>query len=333
MPSLDALRPEWDALAAETANPFATWEFCAAWWRHRGRGELEAHVVRDGDRPVAILPLFRDGRTLAFLGDGDADIVGPVCAPGDVERAAAALRALLADGPAATLDARWLPGDRDWATLLGGTEIERTACPQVRIAGRSWEELLAARSANFRSQVGRRRRALEREHAVTIRRTATAAELDADLATLFALHELRFGEISRAFAGAREAVHRDFAAAAFERGWLALWTLELDGEPAASLYVFRYGGTDWYYQSGRDPRFERQRVGFVLLCAAIEDACAAGQDAFSLLLGGEAYKDRFADEDPGLVRVVAGRGVTAARAGVAARRARSAVGRIVRRGR
>jgi CelD/BcsL family acetyltransferase involved in cellulose biosynthesis len=330
MPSLDALRPEWDALAAEAANPFATWEFCDAWWRHRGHGELEAHVVRDGERPVAILPLFREGRTLAFLGDGDADIVGPVCAPADVERATAALRDLLAAGPATTLDARWLPGGRDWAALLDGTEVERTACPQVRIGGRSWEELLAARSANFRSQVGRRRRALERDHAVTIRRTISPAELSADLDVLFRLHELRFGEISQAFTGAREAVHREFAAAALERGWLALWTLELDGEAAASLYVFRYGGTDWYYQSGRDPRFERQRVGFVLLCAAIEDACAAGQDAFSLLLGGEAYKDRFADEDPGLVRVVAGRGVASARAGVAARRARSALGRVLR---
>lgn len=333
MPSLDALRPEWDALAAEAGNPFLTWEFCDAWWRHRGRGELEVHVVRDGDRPVAILPLFRDGRTLAFLGDGDADIVGPVCAPADVERAAAALRELVASGPAATLDARWLPGDRRWAQLLGGRAIERTACPQIRIGGRSWDELLASRSANFRSQAGRRRRALERDHAVTIRRTGSPGELGPDLDTLFRLHELRFGDVSVAFAGAREAVHRGFAAAALERGWLALWTLELDGEAAASLYVFRFGGIDWYYQSGRDPRFERERVGFVLLCAAIEDACAAGQEAFSLLLGGEAYKDRFADEDPGLVRVVAGRGVTSARAGVALRRARSAVGRLVRRGR
>lgn len=331
MPSLDAIRAEWDALAAAAGNPFLTWEWADAWWRHRGRGELDLHVVRDGERAAAILPLFRVGRRLAFIGDGDADVVGPVCAPADVPAAAAGLRGLLADGPARTIDARWLPGDRPWDELLAGTVVDRVACPLIRIGGRSWEELLAGRSANFRSQVGRRRRALERAHEVTIRRTHTAAELPADLDTLFRLHALRFGATSQAFAGAREAVHREFAPAALERGWLALWTLELDGAPAASLYVFRFGGIDWYYQSGRDPRFERERVGFVLLCAAIEGACAAGQEAFSLLLGGEAYKDRFADEDPGLVRVVAGRGVTAARAGVAVRQARSRLGRLLKR--
>jgi CelD/BcsL family acetyltransferase involved in cellulose biosynthesis len=331
VPDLDALRTEWQALAEPAGNPFLTYEWCSAWWRHRGRGELRVELVRDGDRPAAILPMFVDRGRMAFLGDGDADIVGPVCAPADRERAGSALRDLLADGAARTLDARWLPGDQPWPDLLGGTVLEREACPRLRIAGRSWDELLAARSANFRSQVGRRRRALERAHNVRVRCTQSAAELGTDLDTLFALHRQRFGATSAAFAGAREAVHREWASAALERGWLRLWTLSLDGADVASLYVFRFGGTDWFYQSGRDPRLERQRIGFVLLCAAIEDACAAGQEVFSLLLGGEAYKDRFADEDPGLQRVVAGRGVALLRTGLLAQRMRARLGRFVRR--
>jgi len=331
VPDLDAFRAEWQALAPASGNPFLTHEWCSAWWRHRGRGELSVHVVRDGDRPAAILPMFIDRGRLAFLGDGDADILGPVCAPADNALAAAAIREVLANGAARTLDARWLRGDQPWPELLDGEVIQRESCPQLRLGGRSWQDLLAGRSSNFRSQVGRRRRALERAHAVRIRRTETAAELGPDLDTLFALHDQRFGDSSLAFAGEREQVHRDWAAAALERGWLRLWTLSLDGADVASLYIFRFGDTDFFYQSGRDPRLERERIGFVLLCAAIEDACAAGQEVFSLLLGGEAYKDRFADEDPGLQRVVSGRGVALLRTGVFARRVRSQVGAALRR--
>jgi CelD/BcsL family acetyltransferase involved in cellulose biosynthesis len=129
-------------------------------------------------------------------------------------------------------------------------------------------------------------------------------------------------------------MHREWAAAALERGWLVLWTLEIAGAAVASVYVFRFGGVDWFYQSGRDARYDRDRVGFVLLCHAIEDACTTGQDAFSLLLGDEAYKDRFADSDPGLEHVVTVHGargraaLAAAQGGRLALRARDAVRRL-----
>jgi CelD/BcsL family acetyltransferase involved in cellulose biosynthesis len=87
------------------------------------------------------------------------------------------------------------------------------------------------------------------------------------------------------------------------RGWLRLWIMELDDEPVAVWYGFRYAGIEWYYQSGRDPARESDSVGFVLLCHTIRAALEDGAEAYWFLRGGEAYKDRFAEEDPGVQSV------------------------------
>ena len=115
------------------------------------------------------------------------------------------------------------------------------------------------------------------------------------------------------------AFHLDFARAALARGWLRLWLLELDGQPVAAWYGFRYAGCEWYYQMGRDPRRDRQAVGFVLLCHTMRDAFDAGVREYRLLRGDEEYKDRFATHDPGLATVAVAR-TPAAHAAIAATR-------------
>ena len=93
-----------------------------------------------------------------------------------------------------------------------------------------------------------------------------------------------------------------------DNGWLRFWLAEVDGKPIAALYGFRYTGSELYYQSGRDPAWDRYAVGFVLLTHAVRAALEEGSSEYRLLRGGEAYKQRFADFDPGLVTSVLGRG-------------------------
>jgi CelD/BcsL family acetyltransferase involved in cellulose biosynthesis len=134
------------------------------------------------------------------------------------------------------------------------------------------------------------------------------------------LHDAHWGERSRAFGPERRAFHLDFAGAALERGWLRLWTLEVDGRAVAAWLGYRFGGIEWYYQAGRDPALEKEAIGFVLLVHTIRSALDDGMSEYRLLLGGESYKDRFANADHGLETVALGRGVRgrAAIAGVAA---------------
>lgn len=309
---LKAAREEWSVLALSSRNVFASWEWVSTWWDQYGDGRsLLATICRRFDgTPVAILPLYEAAaaplRLLRFLGHGPGDQLGPIHAPGATPIAARALRELLGSGALAwdALLAERLPGGSDWSGLLGGTVLWRGAVPLLDPEGNSWDELLAARSSNFREQARRRERKLAREHELSFRLTDDPSRLDDDLSTLFSLHSARWaGAGSGALEGERERFHRQFAALALERGWLRLWTMDIDGQPAAAWYGLRFGGIEHYYQAGRDPAWDRYSAGFVLLVHTIREALDSGVSHYSFGLGDEPYKDRFANADPGLETV------------------------------
>jgi CelD/BcsL family acetyltransferase involved in cellulose biosynthesis len=247
-------------------------------------------------------------RVARFVGHGAADELGPVCAPDDRPAALAALRAISTDGllHSDLVLAERLPDEPGVQEGFGGRVLQREPNPAIASAGLSWEDYLARRSRNFREQVRRRERALRRGHEVAFRLSADPARLDADLTILFALHDRRWaGTGSGALAGSAARFHRAFASEALARGWLRLWVMEVDGEPAAAWYGLRYGGREWYYQSGRDPAWDGASVGFVLLAHTIREAMRDGVSEYRLLRGGEAYKARFATVDHPLVTCVA----------------------------
>jgi len=310
--SLEEVREVWSELAEASGNLFSTWEWAAAWWEHYGEGRpLRVDVCRDREgAPVAILPLYeakrRPVRVLRLIGHGPADELGPVCepgAPGVAEALIEATRSCRAD----VLLADRLPADRppagreSWAEALGGRLLLHDSSPTIEIAGTTWEEYLQGRSSNFRSQVRRKERKLEREHGLRYRLCDDPGRLPRDLEALFELHRARWEEEgSGALEGSRQDFHRDFAAIALERGWLRLWIAEAGEKPIAVWYGFRFGGADLYYQMGRDPDWERSSVGLVLLAHTVREAIADGQRQYKLLRGGEGYKDRFATGDPGI---------------------------------
>ncbi|HEX8742084.1 MAG TPA: GNAT family N-acetyltransferase [Thermoleophilaceae bacterium] len=320
---LDAVREDWSRLAEEAGNPFSTWEWASIWWRHFGAGRaLAVERCRVDGRAVAILPLYewrsRPLRALRFVGHGVADQLGPVCAADDRPHAASALREAFAESRAQLLVADRLAGEQGWPPLLGGRLMRTEASPVLEAGGADFAGWLASRSKNFRDQAKRRERKLRREHErVEFRLTEDPGRLEGDFETLVRLHDAHWGERSRAFGPERRAFHRDFAHAALERGWLRLWTLEVDSRPAAAWLGYRFGGIEWYYQAGRDPALERENVGFVLLVHTIRTALDDGMREYRLLLGGESYKDRFANADHGLETVALGRGARG-RAAIAA---------------
>jgi CelD/BcsL family acetyltransferase involved in cellulose biosynthesis len=330
---LDSAREDWMRLADASGNLFSTWEWASIWWRHLGN-ERPLHPIACRDAAsgevVAILPLYlaraRPARVLRLVGHGPADRLAPLCAPADRARAAAALRRALDDGVAGwhVAVAERLPGEEHWAEALGETPLRNEPSPVLVTEGQDWDAFLAARSKNFRDQVRRRERKLAREHEIAYRLTRDPAGLDADYDALVRLHRERWGEGSRSFDPPREELHRDFARAALERGWLRLWTLDVDGRPAAAWLGYRFGGAEWYYQAGRDPALEREAVGFVLMAHTVREALNDGVSEYRLLLGGEAYKDRFANADPGLETVVFARGARGRAVRAAARAALAA---------
>lgn len=311
---LDAIRDEWVDLAERCGNPFATWEWAATWWEHFGgsRPLLITACRRPDGTLAAILPLYLSTRgplrMVRFLGHGVGDVLGPICASEDAPLAASALRQVL-DEEGRSWDlllAERMPRD-SFSELLRGRVLQEEANPVLPIDGMSWDEFLASCSSNLRGQIRRKRRKLEREHGSRFRLADDGERLDDDFDTLLRLHSARWGE-PRAFSEQRSAFHRDFAARAFERGWLRLWFLEVDGRAVAAWHGFRFGNVEWYYQFGRDPSWDRLSVGFTLLARTMQAAFEDGMSAYAFLRGDEEYKRRFATRDAGLETVAVPRG-------------------------
>ncbi len=303
---------EWDRLAQRCGNLFATREWISTWWAVFGfRGSLMSFICRRPDGSlVALLPMYVSSggpnRELRFLGHREADLLGPVCAPRDRLAVGEAMRRVLHESRARfdVFVGDDLPEQGGWGSMLGAHRIRRTCSPVLRAGGSNWEAFLATRSANFRQQVRRRERRLAREHALRYRLTKDRSRLDADLDALLSLHEARWDGASRSFAGDRATLHRAFAAKALERGWLRLWIAELDGCPVAAWYGFRYANAEWYYQAGRDRRYDKLSIGFALLAHTVRAALDDGVDEYRLLRGGEPYKLRFANDGAQLETVM-----------------------------
>ncbi len=308
--SLDAKDVErWRALSELRENPFLTPEWHSAWLStHPKERPFLVLWWRDGELR-GVLPLVSAHgtpvRRLQCAGAAHADWFTPACDRGD-EVAMARDCAELFDRE--RISWRLLRLDRvdcdsDWPEALweahegiAAARPRRTdVLPFIEFGEGGYEAYLAARSRNFRSQLGRRRRKLESEHGLTFRMTADAADLEADLETFFRLHEERWDDRGGSASAAEDVrqLHREFAARALERGWLRLWIAEADNAPAAAWYGWRLGGRYCYSLSGLGKRYEPLALGTVLLAHTIEQAAAEGASVYDLMWGDEGYKRRF----------------------------------------
>lgn len=310
--ALGDLEGRWRELAERGGNAFVSPEWYRAWCEVYGQGATAAVVVvRRADGSLAgLLPFAIEGargrRRTRFGGANLGDHFHPLIADdghGAVVRACAG--ALFRSGAWGTLvldnveaDATWpreLAQAAPWRLVARG--YRDAVLPRIDLAGLdSWDDYLATRSRNARSQLRRYERGLRRNHDVEFRRTESAGTLQADLDTFFRLHYARWqdrGGSSSASERVRE-FHARFAAAALERGWLRLWFLEVVGEPVSAWYGWSLGGRYSYYLAGFDPAWAQQRVGHVLLAHTIADAISEGASEYDMLLGDEAYKGRFA---------------------------------------
>jgi CelD/BcsL family acetyltransferase involved in cellulose biosynthesis len=310
---LAALREPWLRLAPLAGHPFATYEWNSIWWRHFGGGRpLYTFACRDRSGEVAaILPMYLAARQPFGVARllGYADLQSPVCAPEHRPLAAEAIRRVTRRPyPCRVLFAERLPIDDGWAPLLGGSELQAHPGPILRFGGESWEDLLrASLSRKNRSNLGRKERRLLDTHGLVYRLADDPARLEDDMRALFRLHGQRWGaETTGIFDGAGAEFHLELAAAAQKAGWLRLWIAEIEGEPAAAWYGFRFAGVQWHLQGGRDPRFDRLSVGKALWLHSIRDAHEGGMSAYHFLAGDEAYKMHFANGDSGAESRVVG---------------------------
>jgi CelD/BcsL family acetyltransferase involved in cellulose biosynthesis len=256
-------------------------------------------------------------RKARFLGYGAANELGPI---GAVEESAEALRLALdtTRGEWDVFHGESLPGT-GWPERLGATLVWQEGSPVVTGPWPSWDEYLATRSHNFRGELRRKERRLL-EQGLVPRDVSEQDELERALDSLFELHRRRWGDEASPFFAGLEAFHRAFSRVAFDRGWLRLRLLELDGRIVSVTHGFRFGEAEWSYQFGRDPSFDHGSLGLVASAQAIREAFAEGAREFKLGPGRQDYKLRFATADPGLETVGIARGLRGRASLIAAKR-------------
>jgi CelD/BcsL family acetyltransferase involved in cellulose biosynthesis len=310
---LDRIAPfedDWRELAVRRGNAFVSPEWLRAWWSATADHLLRIVVVRKDDGSFAgVMPLALDRPgsrgTLRFAGAALGDRFGPVSEPGDEGAVAAeAIRAIEAGGdrPAMTILHRVDAADH-WPAQMAAASGRRLATveqsfaelPYVPAAGLDWEGYLATRSSKFRQRIGRGlERQLAEKHSFAVRESAEATELEADLATLFRLHDLRHADDSSIANPRDRAILREFAGLALARGWLRMRLLEIEGEPAAATLAWRLGPRYAVYQGGFDPAWEQSSVGALMLALTVRAGIEEGAGEIDMLRGEEDYKKRFA---------------------------------------
>lgn len=299
-----SLRDEWNDLAAEEPTPFVTHEWLSAWLGAFGQGEAVCPVVRDGDgrlRAAACLVRTSFGGLAAPANDhsGDWDVV----AADDESRAAVWQSIAELEGGRLTLGPL-RAGSRSAALadeVLGRhhrvLSTPGARSPYLELPD-SYEALLAAASRNLRSQVGRRRRQLEKAEGAVELRTVTGGDgLDAALDALFRLEasgwKARAGTAILHEPGA-EALYRAFAHAAAERGWLRVYLLDVGGEPWAGDLGIALGGVGFLLKTGFEESRGRLSPGLVLRGEVLRASIEEGLRGYDFLGPDDEYKLRWA---------------------------------------
>ncbi len=306
---------EWNALAGRAGNPFLTVEWLTCWWEAFGRGDplWVLSVNEDGTLDGGAM-VYRDApRALSSA----ANVHSPAWDVLGVDDAARA-RVCQAIGGlgAGRIRLHALPDPSGTGMRTGleqaGYRVASVASesPWLALPG-DWDDLLAGVSRGLRSQVGRRRRTLERMGILELRITSGGPELDRDLERFLALEAAGWkGEQGTAIlcrADTRR-FYSLFARAAAARGWLRLYSLELDGRLIAADYGLAFGDEAFLVKTAFSEPDGRLSPGLVLRAAVLRSSIEAGLRGYNFLGGADTYKARWSSEMHRLTSLWAYRG-------------------------
>lgn len=351
--SVEAVEPavsDWDRLAVERGLPYCAPAFLLAWWRHASPegAQLRLVVVRNAQgQVVGIGPFYavreRPGLwTWSLLGTDTTSRIEPLAAPDHEDEVGTALAEALAEGSPrpAWIRLEGLPDDSPWpGALRDGWPGRRrpwhhlepaTPAPTVPLEGiADVDAFLGTRSSNFRQQMRRARRKLDKDGGI-FRVASTPEEIKRDLHDFRRLHtarwEWRGG--STALTPGTEEMLAEAGSELLGSGRFQLVSLELDGKVVNSQLFVGAGKEISYWNGGFDDDFAAYKPSLVALVEAIRTSMEAGYTRFDLGPGAQEYKFRFSDTQDKLVwqtLIPPGPSYAPARAAFAPKQARHAL--------
>ncbi|RME44185.1 MAG: GNAT family N-acetyltransferase [Caldilineae bacterium] len=308
--AFDVLAEEWQDLMGRAVNApiFMTVDYQRIWWQHLGRGDLHLLACRTGDgRLVGLAPLFVDGTELHFVGCVDVSDYLDFLVDGDY---ASDVYAALVDYLAGPLSDRWqtayfcslahhsptpatlveLARARGWAARA---EVEEV-CPVITLPA-TWDDYLAALNKKQRHEIRRKLRKAEAAADTRWYVIEDPAALTGEaIETFIALHRQSAAEKDEFWDEAMLAFFRALVRRMAERGWLKLYFVEMNGQPASALLCFDYRNEILVYNSGFNVgEFAHLSPGNIIVSYSIQHAIELGRARYDFLRGDEVYKFRF----------------------------------------
>ena len=302
----------WDALAVETSHPYCAPGWALPWWSlaRPPRAKLRAVALRDGLDLVGLAPLYlcRDvvGIVRAhLLADTASSYIEPLVKPELSETMALAIATVLssAGARADVLSLGPIPRSSPWPALLTrswpGRQpqlslVKSMNAPYVDIPIGGFDDWLGSRSANFRQQVGRRRRGFIKRGGSFVR-ASSADEVRLALEDFVRLHALRWNQRGGSQALTEPIAHMLQAATnRLDPRRLQLWTAHLGDFAIGSALFVTAGSEVHYWLGGFDDTYGHLSPSLLLLVECIRHAGEEGHCKLVLGPGAQPYKYRLA---------------------------------------
>jgi len=313
------LRHEWNELVlkSESNNIFLTWEWLFNWWTSfNNEKKLKILLLRENEELIGIAPLFlynsnrRDTYLIQFLGSTDVgsdylDFISKKGSENEVINEIFKYLNLnqdnwqiinLTDIPckSASIGLMKKHYNNNYYTLIQ----KYTTCPYLSLP-ESHEIFLGSLSSNMRYNIKRKRRKFEQKFEGQFIVVSEKNEIDKLYEELIRLNlnRMKIKKIDSPFNNKTfYQFHKNIISCFMANDWLRLCFLKIKDNYIASLYIFKYGGKYYYYQSGFDPDWEKLSPGFLLFSYCIENAISESIKEFDFLQGEEEYKYLWTDK-------------------------------------
>lgn len=318
----EALHTDWTALLSRSDHNtvFATPEWHRAWWQAYQPGELYLLACHDDtDTLIGLAPWFIDSsseqRVLRAVGCVDVtDYVDLVMDARYTAQVMDCMSDYLAQHRADfdRIELCNIPEDSPtythFSTLLQNhgfstaTEVQ-DVCPVITLPD-AWDSYLSQLGKKDRHELRRKMRRAHGQGTIDWYTVDDTHDLDAELDQFLRLmadsdpEKAQFLTLPH-----NEAFFRGVMPMMFQRGWLKLHFLTINGEAAAAYLNFEYDGRVMVYNSGLWQEFASLSPGIVLLGHTIMDAIARGMQHFDFLRGNETYKYHMGGVDTRIYRL------------------------------
>jgi CelD/BcsL family acetyltransferase involved in cellulose biosynthesis len=302
-PEIEAFRAELTVIQ-KAEHFFSELAVQKSWWESTGQPALKVIAVSSENQAVGLFLFCQKDTTLQLFGGRDVtDYLDVIIVDGKEDQAWDGLKSYLkSDDSWRRISLLSIPEHSQThqqlqriATELGTKFIQsqQDVCPIIPLPA-SWDEYLQFLGKKQRHEVTRKWKRLAEQAQISFRVVTDTTSNPEALETFFELHRLSSPEKAAFWTPEHQQFFRKLSQSSSQGGWLRLYFIDVNNEPAAAMYCFEYADSLLVYNSGfAAEKYIGMSVGNVLAAYTIQDAITLGKRTYDFLRGGEQYKLRY----------------------------------------